>query len=185
MNVLRLTLAVLFASMAGCSPARADSPVYTRVSQASLQPGEAIPVPDEAVFTVTGLVGAVNQGSQIVMDLASIEAAGLVDYTVLDPFLSTNITYRGPLFSDLLDLWQVSPDATTLHMVALNDYTVDIPVALVRDYPIVFAIQADGQYMPVADRGPAMVVLPYDHFEFDRPASDAMWIWQVESIDIQ
>jgi len=69
-------------------------------------------------------------------------------------------------------------------MTALNDYTVDVPIALIRDYPIIFAMQADGEYMPVSDKGPAMLVLPYDDFDFERPSSDAYWIWQIKSIDI-
>lgn len=187
MNAIRTTLAAILLTLPiACAAPAGSAPVYTIAREETLVPGDAIPLPEgDAVFTITGLVGAANDGNKILMDIATLEAAGLVDYTVMDPFLETEITYRGPLFSTLLDLWQASSDATNLHIVALNDYTIDIPVELVREYPVVFAIQADGEYMPVADRGPAMIVLPYDDFEFDRPASDAMWIWQVKSIEVQ
>jgi hypothetical protein len=181
--LLPLTLLVLTGA---CASPPSTAAVYSVAREASLHPGDAIPLPEgNAVFTITGLVGVTNSDGAILMDMPTLESAGLVDYTVMDPFLNTEITYRGPLFSTLLDLWQASPEATNLHVVALNDYTIDIPIGLVRDYPIVFAVQADGEYMPVADRGPAMIVLPYDDFEFDRPASDAMWIWQVKSIEVQ
>lgn len=172
--------------LSACSSGGSQAAAYTRVSAATLHAGDAIPLPQgTAQFFISGKVGALNADDHIEMDLASMEAASLVDYTVMDPFLNTEITYRGPLLSDLLDLWQVSADATTLHLTALNDYSIDMPIALARDFPVVFAIQADGEYMPIAERGPAMLVLPYNEFEFDRPASDAYWIWQLESIEVR
>jgi hypothetical protein len=87
--------------------------------------------------------------------------------------------------SDLLDIWQVGEDATILHMVALNDYAVDVPLADLREYPVIFALQADGAYMPIATRGPAMLVYPYDDFEFDTAIYNDYWIWQIKAIDVR
>lgn len=160
-------------------------PIYTTISEATLSAGDRIPTPSEdIILTVTGKINTTNQEGQIVMDIPTIQSLRQVEYTVLDPFKDEEITYTGVLMSDLLDLWQISEDAVTLQMTALNDYTVDVPIALIREFPVIFALQANGQYMPVADKGPAMLVLPYDHFEFERPSSDAYWIWQIKSIDV-
>jgi hypothetical protein len=160
-------------------------PVYTTISAATLMPGDPIPTPTEdIILTVTGKIGTTNEADRIVMDIPTIESLGQVEYTVMDPFKDVEITYTGVLMSTLLDLWQISPEATTLRMTALNDYTVDVPISLVRDYPVIFAMQADGEYMSIADKGPAMLVLPYNHFEFERPSSDSFWIWQIKSIDV-
>ena len=51
--------------------------------------------------------------------------------------------------------------------------------------PVLLAMQADGIYMAVEDRGPAMLVFPYDQFHFDRPAYDAYWVWQIKTIHVQ
>ena len=159
--------------------------VYTTISEATLSTGDPIPTPSEdIILTVTGNIGTSNETDQIVMDIPTIESLGQVEYTVLDPFKDEEIIYTGVLMSDLLDLWQISEDATNLQMTALNDYTVDVPISLIREFPVIFALQADGQYMPIADKGPAMLVLPYNHFEFERPSSDAYWIWQIKSIDV-
>lgn len=188
MRLTRIVFATLvLALLAACAPASAPAgeTVYTRVSEATLQPGDPIPAPQgDVVLSISGLVNAAG-GEEITMDLAALEAAGLVDYTVEDPFLHRQVTYRGPLLSELLDLWQVDSAATTLHIVALNDYSIEVPIAMARDYPLVFAIMADGEYMSIADRGPAMLVLPYDDFEFERPAADAYWIWQIKSIEVR
>lgn len=170
--------------LAACN--RSDPPVYTPITEPTLQAGDAIPTPTEnSILTVSGLIGMTNQNGNIVMDMPTIEALGLVEYSVIDPFKDEEITYTGVLMADLLDLWQVDEQAATLHMVALNDYQVDIPLQLIREYPVIFALQADGEYMPVADKGPAMLVWPYDHFEFERPLSDSYWIWQIKAIDVR
>jgi hypothetical protein len=178
-----LLIPVLLVACAGDSSS--DEPVYTRFSEASLTPGDAIPTADgSAVLTVTGKIGATNNGDAIEMDMATIEAAGLVEYSVNDPFFDRSVSYRGPLMSELLDLWQVSPDATTLRLTALNDYNIEIPISLLREFPILFAVQADGEYMSIAERGPAMIVFPYDDYQFEQPATDAYWIWQIKSIEV-
>jgi hypothetical protein len=176
--VFAVLLTLLLAACGQAAPA--DVAVYTRVSEATFLPGDPVPQPSgPIVLTVSG-----DALGEIELDMAAIEAVGLVEYTVEDPFLHREITYTGPLLSELLAALEVDPDATNLHLVALNDYAVDMPVSIAYDYPVVFAIKSDGEYMEIADRGPAMIVLPYDHYEFERPAADAYWIWQIASIEI-
>lgn len=187
---MKLYIAVVLITLlsAACAPAAAPAPtaVYSVVSESTLQAGSAIPAPaGEPILTVTGKIGTTNVDDTIQMDMAAIESLRLVDYTVTDPFENRTITYRGPLMSDLLALWQVADDATTLHVVALNDYAVDVPMSDLRQYPVIFAVQADGEYMPVSTRGPAMLVYPYDDFEFEHSVYNDYWAWQIASIDVQ
>lgn len=183
-KLLSITLAV--AVVAACSPAPAASTVYKRVTDAKIKAGDAIPAPKgDVVLTVDGKIGTKNAGDTIQMDMPTIESAGLVDYKVTDPFEKVPTVFRGVLMSDLLDLWKVDSSATTLTMVALNDYKVDVPISDLRKYPVIFAVQQDGNYMPVATRGPAMLVYPYDNFQFDRQKYDDFWIWQIKSITVK
>ena len=180
--IMPIALILTACSTAAPNPAS----VYTRVTEATLQAGDPIPAPEERIIlTVTGKIGAANEDEHIVMDLATLEMVGLVEYTVIDPFKEEEISYRGPLMSDLLDVWQVSEDATVLDILALNDYRVEVPISDLRQYPVIFALQADGEYMAVEERGPAMLVYPYNDYEFERPLYDAYWIWQIETIDVK
>ena len=119
------------------------------------------------------------------MDLATIESLGVVEYTLDDPFENEEATFRGVLMSDLLDIWQVDEAATTLNMVALNDYAVDVSISDLREFPVIFAMQENGEYMTVARRGPAMLVFPYRDFEFDETFYNNLWIWQIEMVEVQ
>jgi hypothetical protein len=183
-KILSLAVAILLVTACGSSP-NPDT-IYNRVTDGKLKPGDTIPAPTgESMLMVTGKIGTQNSADSIQMDLPTIESLGLVDYKVTDPFEKKPTTFRGVLMSTLLDLWKVDKDATTLEMVALNDYKVDVPISDLRKYPVIFAVQQDGQYMPVSTRGPAMLVYPYDHFQFDRQKYDDYWIWQIKSINVK
>ncbi|MBX3015636.1 MAG: molybdopterin-dependent oxidoreductase [Caldilineaceae bacterium] len=151
-----------------------------------LQPGVAIPPPATApILTITGTIGTFNDPAGIVMDRATLEESGVVEYTVLDPFEERKIQYRGVLMRDLLALWQVPDDAQTVHFVAINDYMIDVPITDFYQYPVLFALQADGEYMQPDYRGPAMLVYPVDNYEFDLLAVRRKWIWQIKTIRIE
>lgn len=160
-----------------------DKVVYTIVSDRELVVGDDIPAPQETpILTVSGRIGANNDADTIEFDVASLESLGVVEYTVMDPFEDREITYRGVLMSDLLDVLQIEEGATTLEMVALNDYQINLSVAEMYEYPVIFAMMADGVYMQPSDLGPAMIVYPYDDFRFDRAIYNSRWIWQIATM---
>jgi len=172
--------------LAACTAAPNFEQVYTVVSAATLRPGAAIPTPlQEPILTITGKISATNSNNAILMDRAALEQVGLVEYTVTDPFEQRLVRYRGLLMRDLLSLWQVAADAQTVHVTALNDYKIAIPINDFRQYPVLFALQADGVYMQPDYRGPAMLVYPLDQYAFDLIAVQRKWIWQIKTIDIQ
>jgi hypothetical protein len=181
LGIMLITLVV-----SACAPAAPPTPVYQRVTDAKLKAGQAIPAPTgDVIVTVTGKIGTKNTADSIQMDLPTIESVGLVDLKVKDPFDNVPRVFRGVVMSDLLDLWKVDAAATTLGITALNDYKVDVPISDLRKYPVIFALQQDGQYMPVSTRGPAMLVYPYDNFQFDPKKYNDYWIWQIKSIEVK
>lgn len=148
--------------------------------------GTPIPPPEtEPLLTVMGKIGVTNVGDTLAMDRSTLEAVGLVEYMVKDPFEEVDHTYTGVLMRDLLELWQVPPDATLLQVIALNDYEIDVPIELMRNYPVIFALKEDGEYMTPDYRGPAMLVFPYDHYSFEESLTNSYWVWQIKSITVK
>ena len=179
-----LVVAVLFLTSCFVTPKVED--FYTVIAPATLKPGDPIPLPQaEPILTVTGKVGAMNGQDELLMDRTTIEQSGLVEYTVTDPFEERAIRYQGVLMRDLLALWQVAEDAKTVELTALNDYQITIPIADFHQYPVLFALQADGVYMQPDYRGPAMLVYPVDQYQIDLVAVERNWIWQIKAIKIQ
>ena len=93
-------------------------------------------------------------------------------------------SFEGPLGKALLEA--VGSKGTTLHVVALDDYAVDIPAEDFVKYPVILATKKNGVPMPVRDKGPIFVIYPFDT---DKALfSEAYFnrsVWQVKSIDIR
>ena len=176
---------LLIVALVGCTSQPDFDSVYTRLNTAHLEAGKPIPKPQEdIILTVLGQIGTTNEDQIIAMDVPTIESVGLVEYTVEDPFEKEQRTFTGVLMKDLLGLWQVSPDATVLTVTALNDYQIDVPIDLLREYPVIFALKQDGEYMTPDYRGPAMLVFPYEHYQFEI-GTESYWAWQIKTITVK
>jgi hypothetical protein len=185
-HVIRPSLALVLFLLSGCVVPVASDTVYTVITSGTLMPGEAIPAPqDTVILTVSGKIGAMNQDDTIVMDQQTVAAVGVVEYEVHDPFENRPIIYRGVLMSELLKVWQVADDVTVARITALNDYQIDVPVEDFYQYPVLFAMQADGVAMTPDYRGPAMLVYPLDDFAFDLMTNKRSWIWQIKTVELQ
>lgn len=168
-----------------CTPKVEFEDAYIQITSPQIEPNRSIPLPkDETILTITGNVRNTNQHDSIVMDRLTLESVGLVEYTVKDLFENENRLFRGVLMRDLLALWQVTPEATTLEITALNDYQVDIPIEWLQDFPVLLALQQDGQYMTRDYRGPTMLIFPYEQFsEIPEFSTEFYWIWQIKTIN--
>lgn len=185
----RPALAVLvLVTMAACAPAATSvTAAYAEVSAESLTPADAIPAPAEAVvLTVGGDIAKQNAGPSLSLDLATVERMGLVKYSVHDPWLDADHEFTGVLLADLLDTVGASTAATSVRLVAIDDYEVEIAIADARRWPVLLATQMDGRPMSVEDKGPTRIVFPYDQFpEIDQLKYKDLWIWSVESIEVR
>lgn len=136
-----LTLIVAAGFLVGCLPgglagvAGPATPAYQAVAPAGRRPGDNIPAPQgETVLTLSGAIATKNAGSELRLDLATLEQFGLVQYTVVDPWQNRSTTFSGVLLADLLTFAGAVPTATTLHLVALDDYQADITLTDVRKW---------------------------------------------------
>ena len=69
---------------------------------------------------------------------------------------------------------------------AINDYTVEIPVADFESYPVIFAVRMDGKPMRVRDRGPIWVIYPWsDRAELNTDVYHGRAIWQLRSLVVE
>ncbi len=188
-----LVMPAIVYMVAGCTDQPSFESIYTEVTPATLQPGDTIPSPKAETFlTVTGLVEAQQQGASpttqgttptLELDQATVNAVGLVEYSTQDPFELKEATFRGVLMRDLLELWQVSPEATHLTFTALNDYQVKIPIELLRNYPIMLAQFQNGEPMQADYRGPAMLITPHTQFKSVKELAQLeYWIWQIVKV---
>lgn len=161
-------------------------PGYEVVAPASIGPSEAIPAPSgEEVLAISGLIAAKNGSDTLTFDIPTLERLGLVEYSVQDPWLKESFTYTGVLMSDLLKYAGTFHTAQSVHMVALDDYQVDIPIADINKWPILLATRANGEYMSVDNYGPTRVIYPYGSHSIDQTSHNDLWIWSVRSMEVR
>ena len=189
MRLIRSTcfVVILAVFLAGCGQAATPVPIYQTVVEASLKPGSEIPAPTGAVvLTMDGKIAHTNSGKTLQFDMATLESIGVVQYKVNDPFAKKSILYAGVLLSRLLQVAGAAPEATTLTLKALDDYSTDMKISDTARWPILLATRADGAYMPLDKSGPLISVFPFDNFpEIDHVTYDAQWLWSLAAITVK
>lgn len=180
-----VVLLVVMISLAACSGQ--PEVIYEEVSPAALKPGDAIPAPTgEVILTVSGNISAKNNGDTLELDMATLEKFGVVKYDIDDPWTKTTVNYSGILFSDFLKIVGASTSAENIHVIALDDYEVDITVTEVQKWPVLLATQSNGTYMTVAENGPTRVIFPFGRFsDVDVVLYQDLSIWNIKSIEVQ
>ncbi len=69
---------------------------------------------------------------------------------------------------------------------AINDYSVEIPMADFEDYPVILARRHNGKEMSVREKGPLWVIYPWSDFsELRNEKFFSRSIWQVNKIEVK
>lgn len=136
------------------------------------------------VLTVTGKIGVTNADGAARFDMAMLAALPGRTTETETPWTKGVTRFEGPLGSALLEA--VAATGTTLHVVALNDYAVDVPVEDLRKWPVILAIRKDGREIAVRDKGPIFVIYPFDQdASLYNEKIFARSAWQVKSIEVR
>lgn len=145
------------------------------------------PLPEPSgrvILTVSGVIGHGNGDGVARFDRAMLEDLGLVRVSTTTSWTDGVQEFEGVLARDLLRA--VGADGTTVSAVALNDYSVEIPISDFETYPVVFALRMNGVEMTARDKGPIWIVYPRDdHAELRNQKVDAKWIWQLARIVVR
>lgn len=100
------------------------------------------------------------------------------------PWTAGVTVFEGVLLRDLLASSQT--EGTRLIAHALNDYSVEIPMADVQQYDVVLATRMNGQFLTIRDRGPLWVIYPWSaEKELQNELYYSRSIWQLRAIEIR
>lgn len=146
---------------------------------------EALAKPEgRAILTVRGNVAITNDGGTLVLDRAMLTALPQHEVRTTTEWTDGVKVFRGPLVSDVLAA--AGADGSVVAATALNDYSVEIPMADFRTYPVILALWMDGAALTVRDKGPIWIVYPRDDFDELRSSEmNSRWIWQLRSLEIR
>lgn len=134
------------------------------------------------VLTVKGAITNTNVGDTAEFDLAMLEALAGRKATMETPWTQGMVTFEGPLLSALLKA--VGATGSTLSVKALNDYAAEVPADDAK-LATILATRMDGKLMSVRDKGPLMVVYPFDQ---DPSLYNEKYfsrsVWQIKEIEV-
>ena len=136
------------------------------------------------VLTISGDIARTNVDGVAQLDRAMLEAIGLVEIETHTPFTEGTAVYRGVLARDLFNYLGADGDAVSA--VAIDRYTIEIPMDDFTDYDVLIALDANGERLRIRNHGPAWVVYPWaQHAELNKAAYHSRSIWQLVSLDVR
>ena len=153
-------------------------------SDTPAHPLQLPPPSDEVLLTIDGTINRTNVGNEAQLDLQTIQ--GLPAHSVRTTTAVTDgvRTFDGVLMRDLLKLVDAQGQAVTT--LALNDYSVDIPIKDFHDYDVLLATHMDGKRLQPSDKGPFWIIYPRDDWrQLQDIRYDSRWVWQLHRLTVK
>ncbi|KPF47487.1 molybdopterin-dependent oxidoreductase [Rhizobium sp. G187] len=134
------------------------------------------------VLTVQGEISETNVGDTAQFDLAMLEKLAGREAKMETPWTKGVVTFKGPLLKSVLEA--VGATGSQLKVRAINDYAADVP-AEDAEMATMLATHLDGKLMSVRDKGPLMLVYPFDQ---DKGLLNEKYfarsVWQIKAIEV-
>lgn len=148
------------------------------------QPG-ALPTPTEkAILTISGKIDTTNKDDTAQFDRKMLEELGMISVETTTPWYSGAVKFEGVSLDKLMK--RVGASGERAVIVALNDYSSEIPIEDFSKYNVILALKRNGEYMPVRDKGPLFVIYPFDsNPELKSQTFYGRSVWQVAKIIIK
>jgi hypothetical protein len=134
------------------------------------------------VLTVKGEISNTNAGDTAQFDMAMLEKLKGRKGEMETPWTTGRVTFEGPLLREVLSA--VGATGKSLKVRALNDYAADVP-AEDATLDTILATRLDGKPMSIRDKGPLMLVYPFD---LDSSLYNEKYfsrsVWQIKEIEV-
>ena len=138
----------------------------------------------KVILTITGQLTHTNDGNAAAFDLALLRRLPQHSFSTRTPWYPQPRKFGGVLVRDLLDA--VGARGSTLRALALNDYRVDIPADDLTDHGALLAYLLDDQPMAVREKGPLVIIYPFDdNPELRSAVRYSRAIWQLHGIEVK
>jgi hypothetical protein len=139
---------------------------------------------DKPILTVAGSIGVTNKNGTAQFDRQMLEALGSVSFETTTPWYSGPVTFEGVPLAKVMAA--VAAKGETLVVVALNNYSAEVPMEDALKYNVILAYKRNGEYMTVRDKGPLFIVYPYDSMpELKNQKFYSRSVWQLSRIEVR
>lgn len=135
--------------------------------------------------TAQTLLTIEHDGVSVEYNLEELEALPQTKYVSGNPFFDGEQEYSGPLLREIFkDAGLLDQDSVSMR--AINEYTINFPVADASKFDVVVATRINGKLLSVRDKGPLWVMYPFSHHEeLSDPVYKGRTVWQLVKITTQ
>ena len=143
----------------------------------------AVPAAAEDLLVIRNATDPAQAGVRL--SEADLLALRQVTIRTRTEFTDGVVEFIGPLARDAVAFIETGT-ATSIHLVAANDYAIDIPLSDLTDYDVILAMQANGARLSMRDKGPIWLMYPLDdHAELRDPTYTVRLIWQLTTMELR
>ena len=148
-------------------------------------PAWALDTPSgKVLLTISGELQQRNSAEGAAFDQAMLEKLPQHSFSTTTPWYPAARKFTGVLLRDLLAA--VGARGKTIKAIALNDYRVDIPVDEAQRHSLMLAYLLDDKPMPVREKGPLMLMYPFDSQPELRSALNySRAVWQLKALELK
>jgi hypothetical protein len=169
---------------------RSTSPIRHRliagfIAAVMAAPVSALDAPaGKVLLTVSGALQQRNTPDGAAFDQAMLEKLPQRSFSTKTPWYPEPRKFTGVLLRDLLAA--VGARAKTIKAIALNDYLIDIPVDEALRHDLIVAYLLDDKPVPVREKGPLMLMYPFDSDSELRSALNySRAVWQLKALELK
>jgi len=138
----------------------------------------------DSILTVSGKISVTNAQATAQFDRAMLEKIGMVSFTTMTPWYKEPVKFEGVPLAKLMAALEAKGEKIVV--VAMNDYSAEVPMEDIAKYNVILALKRDGEYMTSRDKGPLFIVYPYDsNPDLKNQKFYSRSVWQVAKIEVK
>lgn len=124
-----------------------------------------------------------SDGQRHVLSLSELDDMEQIVFETGSIWTDGKHRYSGVSLYKLLE--HFGAKGTVLRMIALNDYSIEMPIEDLEENAPIVATRVDGETMTVRDKGPYWVIYPFDASpRYRTEAIHARSVWQLQRFEV-
>ena len=124
-----------------------------------------------------------SDGQSHVLSLSELDDMEQIEFETGSIWTDGKHRYSGVSLYNLLE--HFGAKGTVLRMIALNDYSIEMPIEDLEENAPIVATRVDGETMTVRDKGPYWVIYPFDASpRYRTEAIHSRSVWQLQRFEV-
>lgn len=137
----------------------------------------------KVLLRVSGDILTTNVGDMAEFDLHMLHALDWQEIETFTAFTQGPQRFAGPTLASILEA--VGARGRTIRAYAINDYSVEIPIADAVTHDVLVAVEHNGQRMRIRDHGPLWIIYPEPVQPLNEGPKATKMVWQLSRLVVE